>query len=163
MCMLWKPGESAPPATVSTVTVAYPLEKSTVASATCLPSAVFSWVVRDWAPAALDDVVDVDALSEDWFEQPPIATTGRASTARVELTCLIMNRAYPGGDRHKPRNSQSITSCGRCPRRARPSISRSGPRRYTPIRSATLLVAEILAERLPYLTGRKLFPISDGN
>jgi hypothetical protein len=41
----WKPGVRMPAATVSTVTVAYPLVKSMVASATCLPSAVFICVV----------------------------------------------------------------------------------------------------------------------
>ena len=61
MCKPWKPGESTPAVTVSTVTVAYPLVKSMVASATCLPSAVFSCVVSF---PALDpgEVVDVDEL-----------------------------------------------------------------------------------------------------
>lgn len=100
MCKPWKPGESMPAATVSTVTVAYPLVKSMVASATCLPSAVFSCVVSF---PALDDPgeVDVDELLDAWFEQPFIATTGMTNKATAAATCFIINGAYPRDARRK--------------------------------------------------------------
>src|ERR1700756_2313185 len=101
MCRPWKPGESTPAATVSTVTVAYPLVKSMVASATCLPSAVFSCVVTFPALDAPGEVVDVDGFLEAWFEQPLIATIGITSNATAAAPCFIMNGAYPRDARHK--------------------------------------------------------------
>jgi hypothetical protein len=88
-------------ATVSMVTTAYPLVKSMVASAACLPSAVFSWVVSS---LALDEVVAVDELVDGWFEQPLIATTGRTSKAM----CLNMKRAVPS--RRSPQTENSRTA-----------------------------------------------------
>ena len=101
MCKPWKPGESTPAATVSTVTVAYPFVKSIVASATCFPSAVFSCVVS--VPAAEDpgEVVDVGELLEAWLAQPFIATTGMTNKATAAATCFIINGAYPRDVRRK--------------------------------------------------------------
>jgi hypothetical protein len=90
----WKPGESIPAVTVSTVTVAYPLVKSMVASATCLPSAVFSCVVSFPAVDDPGEVVVVDEFLEPWFAQPLIATTGITSKATA-ATGFIMNRDLP--------------------------------------------------------------------
>lgn len=83
-----------PAATVSTVTVAYPLVKSMVALATCLPSAVFSCVVSFPALDVADEVVDVEGFFEAWFEQPLNATTGITSAATAAAMCFIMNGAY---------------------------------------------------------------------
>jgi hypothetical protein len=85
---------------VSTVTVAYPLVKSMVASATCLPSAVFSCVVSFPAVDDPGEVV-VDEFLEPSFEQPLIVTTGITSKATAAATCFIMNRTYPRDARHK--------------------------------------------------------------
>jgi len=101
MCKPWKPGESMPAATVSTVTVAYPLVKSMVASATCLPSAVLSCVVSFPVLEDPGEVVDVDELLEAWFEQPFIAATGMTNKATAAATCFIINGAYPRDARHK--------------------------------------------------------------
>src|SRR3954470_5469249 len=104
-----------PVSTVWTVTVAYPLAKSTVASATCLPSAVFSCVVSVWAVGAADpevDVVEVEGLLEDWFEQPLITMTGELSKAMAAVTCLIMKAAYPRHARNKPGRRHGSRSHG---------------------------------------------------
>src|ERR1700693_516777 len=101
MCKPWKPGESTPAATVSTVTLAYPLVKSMVASATCLPSAVFSCVGSFPAPDDPGEVVDVNELLEPWVEQPFIATTGMTNKATAAATCFIINGAYPRDGRRK--------------------------------------------------------------
>lgn len=77
------------------VTVAYPLLKSIVASATVSPSVVFSWVVRVWAPDAWPDVVDVDELSEGSLAQPLKTVTGVANKAMAAVTCLIMTADVP--------------------------------------------------------------------
>jgi putative aminopeptidase FrvX len=105
MCKPWKPGDSIPEATVSTVTVAYPLAKSMVTSATCLPSAVFIWVVSLPALEDPDDVVDVAELLEPWLAQALIARAGIATKPIAAANCLIMNRLYPSDARHKPRVS----------------------------------------------------------
>lgn len=79
---------------VSTVTVAYPLVKSMVASATCLPSAVFSCVVSFPAVDDPGEVV-VDEFLEPSFEQPLIVTTGITSKATAAATCFIMEHDLP--------------------------------------------------------------------
>ena len=81
--------------------VAYPLVKSMVASATCLPSAAFSCVVSFPALDVPDEVVDVDGLLEAKFEQPLIATTGSTTTPAAAANCFIMKGAYPRDARHK--------------------------------------------------------------
>jgi len=84
--------------TVSTVTVAYPLVKSIVASATGSPSVVFSCVVSVCAPDADPDVVDVDeSLSPDSFAQPLKMVTGAAIRAMATVTCFIMRADVPVG------------------------------------------------------------------
>jgi hypothetical protein len=60
------------------------LLKSIVASATCLPSAVFSWVVSCCALDP-DEVVVLDEVPEGWFEQPLNATTGMSGTTSQAL------------------------------------------------------------------------------
>lgn len=103
MCRPCKPGERIPVPMVSTVTVAYPLVKSIVASATGSPSVDFSWVVSVCAPDADPEVVVVDELSEDSFAQPLKMVTGAANKAMAAVACLIMRRTYPCGGGDKPR------------------------------------------------------------
>ena len=63
MCRPCRPGDRIPVPMVSTVTVAYPLVKSMLASATGWPSVVFSWVVSVCAPDADPEVVVADESS----------------------------------------------------------------------------------------------------
>jgi len=100
MCIPWLPGDRIPPATVSTVTVAYPFAKSIVALATGLPSADFNSVVMVCAAGAaelvVEDVVVVVCSLLVWLAlQPANTATGAASSATAAVARFNIGSVYP--------------------------------------------------------------------
>jgi hypothetical protein len=93
MCMPWLPGDRTPPATVSTVTVAYPFAKSIVALATGLPAGDFNSALMVCAPALV--VVVLVCSLVVWLAQPANTAMGVASRAAAAVVRFNINPGYP--------------------------------------------------------------------
>ena len=89
-----------PAAAVWMVTVAYPLVKSMVASATCLPSGVFNAVVSACALDDPDEDGTEDPPPEDLVAQPLIRRR-MTPTAMTNPATRFMDAAYPRLPRRK--------------------------------------------------------------